>query len=397
MEEKLQLARSVMLTHQSLRFFGYLALELPFIKDENLPAPTATDMKYIYYNPQFLEKYPVEEIVSIVCHEIFHCVFMHPTRVGNREHLPWNIASDYVVNEHIDKCGLRLPQDCIFDKALWDKSADEIYSTLIQQCKSEEHLLQDGMGSITTKEYSVKTKGAGDKKFTDITGNICVVMPAAKTEHENKRIEAEWSVKIEEAVKQAGSVPAGLSSLISDLTKSRIDWRTALRTFVDPARNEYTYKKPSRRMTWGNLIIPGIGGEQIERMVFAFDTSGSVPDEDLQAGLSEVSSILDTWPHIDGVIYQVDAAVQSIITVDQMAKAIQAKQAKFYGRGGTDFNPVFKDVQAKSLNPVGMVFFTDGYPNYGWPSEPNYPVLWVMTTNVKAPWGQTVYMYDKKV
>lgn len=399
-EEKLLLARTVMLTHQALRFFGYLALELPFKRDDNLPAPTATDMRYIYYNPEMLDKYPIEEIVSIVCHEIFHCVFMHPTRIANRNPLGWNIASDYVVNEHIDKCGLKLPSSCIFDKALWDKSADEIYNLLISQAETQKHKISgEGgteQGEISIKDYTVNTKGEGKKKISDIK-ITCVLKPASGSEHDKKRLETEWSVKIEEAARQAGNVPGALSTLLGELTKSRIDWRTALRTFVDPAKNEYSYKKPSRRMTWGNLIIPGVSGEQLERMIFAFDTSGSVPDKDLQAGLSEVADILDVWPHIEGIVYQVDSIVQSIITIEQMEKAIQARQARFYGRGGTDFNPVFEDVKQKGINPIGMVFFTDGYPNHSWPNEPSYPVLWIMSTNVVAPWGQTVFMNEKPV
>ena len=41
--------------------------------------------------------------------------------------------------------------------------------------------------------------------------------------------------------------------------------------------------------------------------------------------------------------------------------------------------------------PTAMIYFTDGEANY--PDEPEYPVLWAISTGryfSEAPWGQTV-------
>jgi predicted metal-dependent peptidase len=39
--------------------------------------------------------------------------------------------------------------------------------------------------------------------------------------------------------------------------------------------------------------------------------------------------------------------------------------------------------------PDLLIYFTDGYGSYP-PSEPGYPVVWVMTTDHMPPWGDLI-------
>jgi predicted metal-dependent peptidase len=59
------------------------------------------------------------------------------------------------------------------------------------------------------------------------------------------------------------------------------------------------------------------------------------------------------------------------------------------GRGGTDFRPVFAHVEAENVQPACLIYLTDlegSYPE----TEPDYPVLWIATTNHRATWGETI-------
>ncbi|MHA2501978.1 MAG: VWA-like domain-containing protein, partial [Candidatus Kariarchaeaceae archaeon] len=61
----------------------------------------------------------------------------------------------------------------------------------------------------------------------------------------------------------------------------------------------------------------------------------------------------------------------------------------FKGRGGTSFIPVFQWVENRGDIPDLLIYFTDGYGSYP-PSEPGYPVVWVMTTDHMPPWGDLI-------
>jgi len=62
------------------------------------------------------------------------------------------------------------------------------------------------------------------------------------------------------------------------------------------------------------------------------------------------------------------------------------------GRGGTDFRPVFEEVDTWDEPPAALVYLTDldgTFPT----EEPGYPVLWVSygTGNRRTPpWGEQV-------
>ena len=59
------------------------------------------------------------------------------------------------------------------------------------------------------------------------------------------------------------------------------------------------------------------------------------------------------------------------------------------GGGGTSSVPVFGWIEQSNLSPACLVFFTDMYPTTP-PVPPDYPVLWAATTNLIAPFGETL-------
>ena len=63
-----------------------------------------------------------------------------------------------------------------------------------------------------------------------------------------------------------------------------------------------------------------------------------------------------------------------------------AKEVK--GRGGTSFKPVFDRIEADGIVPDTLIYFTDMECSF--PEEPEYPVIWCASTDIVAPWGETV-------
>jgi predicted metal-dependent peptidase len=68
---------------------------------------------------------------------------------------------------------------------------------------------------------------------------------------------------------------------------------------------------------------------------------------------------------------------------------------KFTGGGGTDFRPVFKYIEEHKCNPTLLIFLTDMYGSFP-DKEPTYPVVWVSTTEKKAPFGLTLHLNEDK-
>lgn len=59
------------------------------------------------------------------------------------------------------------------------------------------------------------------------------------------------------------------------------------------------------------------------------------------------------------------------------------------GGGGTDFRPPFRKIERDNINPQCLIYITDGYGSFP-EKQSAYPTLWVCTTDVVAPHGETL-------
>jgi len=69
---------------------------------------------------------------------------------------------------------------------------------------------------------------------------------------------------------------------------------------------------------------------------------------------------------------------------------------KVIGRGGTSFDPPFKLVGEKRIEPRVMIYITDGYGACTMP-KPNYEVMWVVINGDKSfapPFGGVIHCGD---
>ena len=163
------------------------------------------------------------------------------------------------------------------------------------------------------------------------------------------------------------------------------------------------------------FFAPSRGGYGCNHVAFVGDTSGSIGEDEHRAMLSALCEMVrDLNPRYVSVTW-CDSAVQRV----DMFDGVPGEDAlvDFYNHtpiprgGGTDFKPPFKmfDVlgmggtpkEASNLpshvlhsmleasKPDGLIYFTDLYGDA--PKEaPDYPVLWIVTTDQKQPWGERV-------
>lgn len=349
---KLTEARTMLLLNHG--FFGQLALRLQFVEDPSRPT-LAVDGRKIFYNPDFVDSLDMDVTQSAIAHEVMHCVLDHIVRRGNRNPRRWNRACDYALNPIIEEAGLRLGEGWLNSPIFAGKSADEIYTMLPE----DEN---------------------GDDALDEIE-------PA--TESDADIITMEWKMAAVQAAQQArarGKLPAGLERFVSQITTPQVDWRAQLRRFVtERTRDDYSWMRPNRKFIASGLYMPSLYSESMGSIVWAIDTSGSISQDTLNTFGTEVSAIWDNVRPANGLGIYCDAEINHI---DEFSPG-DPLHFKLHGGGGTDFRPPFEEVERRNERPAALIYLTDGYGPFP-ETPPPYPVLWVMTTDEVAPFGETV-------
>jgi predicted metal-dependent peptidase len=117
--------------------------------------------------------------------------------------------------------------------------------------------------------------------------------------------------------------------------------------------------------------------DELQNIVLAIDTSGSIDNEALSQFSAELSAILEYGNFEVNVIY----CDSNIAGEETFQKADLPLKLNLKGGGGTDFRPVFKHVEQKGMQPAILIYFTDLECNRYPKQMPSYPVLW-------AVWGR---------
>lgn len=355
---------NLVLTNQ---FFGVLALRLKLIADDKIPT-ACTNGYEIRYNSKWISKLSGKQTEGLLAHEVMHCAFLHHIRKGARNDGKWNAACDFNINDFLVKNNFQLPPDGLLDPKKYPStmSVDEIYNRLPKEFESPK------WGLVA---QSPNGNGEGEGQGSE----------------SHAQQEADWKQAVAMAAHVArmqGRLPAGISEMIDDLLVPQIPWVDILRRFVsEPTKDDYSWNRPSRRYLGLGLYMPAMYSETVGEIVYAIDTSGSMPTEDLQTAATEADSLHREVKPSKTVVMYCDAAIHR---VDEFGPDDEV-QFHMVGRGGTSFRPVFEEIEKRQYKPKCLVFFTDGYGDFP-DNPPEYPVLWVMTTDVVPPFGETLHV-----
>jgi predicted metal-dependent peptidase len=190
--------------------------------------------------------------------------------------------------------------------------------------------------------------------------------------------------------KKLGQGAGDANGVFGALLQTRTDWKQLLREFVTEycaQREEASWRRANRRYLADDIYMPALDGEAIGELVIGFDTSGSCfGSAEMTRFVTEVDAIVRAVSPSKVHVAYVDTQVAGFQTFEQGQFAVQAMAPK--GGGGTHLPVLFDYLQEKRITPAACVFLTDGYTDFD--AAPGYPVLWAITTNVRAPWGATV-------
>jgi predicted metal-dependent peptidase len=345
-------------------FWGLMALRLLLVETSTIPT-AAVDGKRMLYNPTFIAKLDAPKIKTLVAHEVGHCMWDHIGRRGDRNPKKWNMAGDYVINAMLVDSGFEPIGDWLYNKAYDGMSADHIYSLIPDD---------DAGGPAEGGDYG----GPGQPLDNIMDGDPNEVESSAM----------DWkiaTIQAANAAKQMGKLPAAMERFIDELTTVKIDWRAVLRRFVtERSKDDYSWSRPNRRFLSSGIYLPSLYSESMGEIAVVIDTSGSIDQVTLNAFGAEIKAIVQSARPIKTHVIYCDREVNHI---DEFSPNDDL-QFKMHGGGGTDFRPPFAYVDAHGIKPVCLVYLTDGYGPF--PDSADYPVLWVCTTDVVAPFGETV-------
>lgn len=398
-------------------FFAPGVAKLPVVWDTGVET-ACTDGTCIRWNPEWFDKLPDPQLVTLLVHETCHCLLGHVWRAPEgAEHDTWNIACDHAVNLMLKDFSAQVmakaladpfpfPEGSYYcDPQYKDMAEEVIYSRLASQQKQPQ---PGGRGSgsgsgasggnnTAPQQSKSPQRSAGAKAGASGKpagsqpqpfGQVTVAQNG--TQQAGKSLQNDWQATLLQSAKIAqgqGTLPAGMERLVGELVHPTVPWWELLRSWLrEQVSDDWDWLKPAMEYEGCGFILPSLNSERCGPIVFATDTSGSINEELLARFQTEKQQCLDTLRPRRLVDVYCDSTIHK---VEEYAPGdIIAKQCP--GGGGTDFRPVFERV-ARMPEPIKcLVYLTDLWGSF--PDEaPPYPVIWcVWGSKTAAPFGEVV-------
>lgn len=353
-------------------FFGVFLSNTDMLEEENIPT-AATDGMRIYYNTKFFEQLKDIELKAVLMHEVFHMVYSHCSkkRRGIRYPKKWNVAADYAINweiQEMDPKAIKLPNDIIINgkpfKVFLDNKYRNMYVEQIYDLLPESAANEDGM-------------------------DIHMDMP--DDEEKQQEIEDRIIASYETSKREEGKIPNGIIRAVEEIRKARVPWTRIFQRYLGSAlaKEDYSYLQPNRRFIGQDLYMPSLMSYKLGLVAVAIDTSGSVGSNEIGAFANELRKVAALISEV--IVMSCDADVHSFVVIRDMSNFTEAVK-KLKGGGGTDFRPPFERLKKERITPEVFIYLTDGEGTFPTKHSVQYPTIWVMTTERKAPFGMTVQM-----
>ena len=344
-------------------------LEIPW--HPRAPETAYTDGWNTRYHPEFMATLTDKEMCAVIIHEVHHVAFRHLSiwrKLFLEDARRANMAADYVANLIIHDIDpehkfMELPKSALLDERFRGMDTRQVYNILRKESK------EDGDGSGFDSHIVDGEGQEGDS-----------VIP------ENAQEIIDQAMRI-----AAGRSPGSPISRMFQAAEANVDWVDVLSPFVQEhstGGDDQSWKRLSKRFMTQDVYMPGSISEEVGCVVMAIDTSGSIETEELSRAVYNVQSAMDNMGIQNLEMLYWDTEVAGHETYERGETNI-VQNTKPVGGGGTDVACVFEYIKEKMLAPQVAIVITDGWTDFP-EFPPDYPVLWCMTTDQKAPWGHHV-------
>jgi predicted metal-dependent peptidase len=375
---------------------GLLMVGKTYIADN---VPTAkTNGRDEMYGRAFVKSLDEKELAFVRLHEVGHKMYRHLTtwrKLYNEDKGLANAACDYVINimlHDLDPAGdyITMPKYKdgpmkgqimgLLDERFRGMNSKEVFDILKQEPR------RGGSGGNPNEE------GFDEHGWDEAE---------ALGEDEAKELEREIDQAIRQGIindrKLNGEGAGGLARDLGEMLKPKVNWRAVLAEFVRSVcagKDNSSWRRPNRRFIGSDVYLPTMISERVGRILIAVDTSGSIAGPELNAFLTEVSSICNSVnPEVIDLIYwDSQVAAHETYTGTDSSSLIQSTRPK--GGGGTSPSCITAYVSKHKLEPECAVVLTDGYVGSDWGGAWPCPVLWCVVggNQVVSPVGKTVHV-----
>jgi predicted metal-dependent peptidase len=361
-------------------FFASLIFNAKLVETENHTS-IVTDGISVFFNPQYVMTKEHDGFIEgdfLKC--IMHCALLHMPRKQWRNLAKWNESSTLSVGSIVHQYFPQHPALMKKDGQFGDKAAEEIYELLEDQ--------EGGGGGNNPPP----PEGGNSDGNEEMPGGM--IEPSPQDQEAAEQAAKDWKnalANATEKAKKAGNMPGNLKRLIEELQPADdLNWKDLIRDMARDAKAKVTrtWARPNRRRLGGDIMAPGYNNDAIYKIIVAFDTSGSVSEEQFREMKENVASALQQAVFTSALLISVDTCVHDPVEVSSVEE-LQAWHPT--GGGGTDFDSALEFVAENSENAIGLIFLTDMYTcSFG--KQPDIPVVWVnwLNNNTKAPYGRTV-------
>lgn len=359
--------------------------------------PTAcTDGYNTTYGRAFIDKLPEIEVRALVLHENLHKAFRHTT-VWERLYKEWpqlaNMACDYVINlliQDSDPQGkdVKLPDCGLLDPKYRGWDAGTVFRDLKQQAETQKKVHVKTVGDQKGKDVPVTDGGMDGVGLDEHDWENAQSM----TREEKEQIAKDVDQALRQGAILAGKMGANVPREIGDILEAKIDWREAMREFVNSFcmdKDDSTWRRPNRRWIGQDTYMPSLIGEAVGRIVVAIDMSGSIGSEEISQFLGEVKNICDVVKPeaIDLLYWDTKVCQHEVYTQDQLEMLVGSTKPR--GGGGTDVTCVPIYMKQHKIKAECAVILTDGYLGGDW-GDWDCPTLWGITTDIQSPIGKSM-------
>lgn len=366
-------------------FWTELFFSMTVVEDEAIET-AATDGRKFWVNPVFWKGMTLDQQVAVTAHELCHKMFLHCTRRGNRDARMWNVACDYAVNSLLHLNGFTLPVPHLHDIKYDGWLAEAIYADLLKQQKQQP---KQGSGQGQAKD------GKGDHipGVPEAWEKLQDIREQAGTPEQIEKAEMEVKALVDRAIANAkaqGKLPVGIEAGTVEVYKASTEpWYNRLHRYMQSlSSSEYNWARLNRRTLRSHgCFSPMHQSEALGEIALFIDTSGSCYDAAEQANFAgHLNAILAEARPRRIRLYYFDSAVYPGETIEAGELDVITKPR---GGGGTSFEPIFQQIEEDGVEPEVCIILTDLYGSFP-ADEPGYPVVWACTSDVVAPFGETI-------
>src|SRR5215831_17609734 len=392
-------------------FFAPGVAKLPIVWDSSIET-ACTDGRKIMWSPEFFDKCEDQELVTVLCEEVGHCLLGHLWRKPAAADMrTWNFCCDQTVRNMMKEFGEQVQQrrlanpfpfpggDAFLpDPQYKNMSEEAIYASLPKDPQGS----GGGKSIKVVAPGSASGQGGGKASGKNQSGQggqppqpapfaefVCPD-PVDSDPQGTKDTKSDWEATLVQSVtiaKGRGNCPGMLDRIVNDVMNPKVPWRELIKTWLrEKCDDDWNWMKPNRFFDESEFILPSLDGERIGAIVFATDTSGSIDNDMLAQFQAEKQACLDDMKPAK----LIDMCCDTRITQEKEYRIGDTIDTKAPGGGGTCFEPVFDRLDELPEKPKMLVYLTDLHGTFP-AKHPDFPVLWVVYGGKNdAPFGEVV-------